>query len=135
MAKKKQPEQDLRTDDEKLVARCYALFEEFRQAYVSEWERQDHNERLYRGEHWQEMRRNMPDEPMAPEPVTPLLQSIIENIQADLMDGFPQAVIRPEAPQDSDVADVVNALIEQNHDAQNFRAEYRNMVHDLLTHG
>ena len=135
MAKKKQPEQDLRTDDEKLVARCYALFEEFRQAYVSEWERQDHNERLYRGEHWQEMRRNMPDEPMAPEPVTPLLQSIIENIQADLMDGFPQAVIRPEAPQDSDVADVVNALIEQNHDAQNFRAEYRHMVHDLLTHG
>ena len=130
--KKPAPDKELMTDEEKLVARCYELFEEFHRAYVSEWARQDHNETLYRGEHWENVRQ---DDPAAPTPMTPMLQSIIENVQADLMDGFPQAVVRPESPEDNDVADVVGALIAQNHDAQNFRAEYRHMVHDLLTQG
>ena len=121
-------------DDDEVVEKCYSLFEEFRNAYVAEWARQDHNERLYRGEHWEESRAGRMDDGR-PEPMTPMIQSIVENVQADLMDGFPQAVIRPESPQDNDVADVVGALISQNHDAQNFRAEYRNMAHDLLVQG
>jgi len=125
---------DGRTDEEKVIERCYSLFEEFRSAYVAEWARQDHNERLYRGDHWEETRDRRQDDGR-PEPMTPMIQSIVENVQADLMDGFPQAVIRPESPRDNDVADVVGALIAQNHDAQNFRAEYRHMVHDLLVQG
>ena len=122
-------------DEDELIGRCYELFEEFRSAYVSEWERQDHNERIYRGEHWEEMRGGVMDGEERPEPMTPMVQSIIENVQADLMDGFPHAEITPESPEDRDVADVIGAIIAQNHDAQNFRKEYRKMCHDLLTHG
>ena len=122
-------------DEEEIVSRSYELFEEFRNAYVPEWERQAHNERLYRGEHWIDLRNGQENEDGRPEPVTPIIQSIVENVKADMMDSFPQAVVRPESPQDNEVADVVGALISQNHDAQNFRAEYRKMAHDLLVHG
>ena len=121
-------------DEDELIGRCYELFEEFRSAYVAEWARQDRNEKIYRCEHWEEMRDGDETSDLL-EPVTPLVQSIVENIQADLMDGFPDAVIRAEDPRYNDVADVVNALIAQNHDAQNFRAEYRKMCHDLLVNG
>ena len=122
-------------DEDETIERCYTLFEEFRSAYASEWERQDKNEKIYRCEHWEMMRRGGPDEDPGIEPVTPLVQSIVENIQADLMDGFPDAVIRPEDPRFNDVADIIGAVISQNHDAQNFREEYRRMVHDLLVNG
>ena len=130
---KRKKEKRTTKDEDELIGRCYELFEEFRSAYVSEWERQDRNEKLYRGEHWEEMRTGGEEDPI--EPVTPLVQSIVENIQADLMDGFPDAVIRAEDPRYNDVADVVGAIIAQNHDAQNFRAEYRRMCHDLLVNG
>ena len=122
-------------DEDELIERCYTLFEEFRQAYASEWERQDRNDRIYRGEHWEEMHGGEMDDEERPEPMTPMVQSIIENVQADLMDGFPHAEITPESPEDREIADVVGAIITQNHDAQNFRAEYRKLCHDLLTQG
>lgn len=119
-------------EKEDIVGRAYDLFEEFRSAYEAEWQRQDANEKLYRGDHWEMIASNDPTEP---QPVTPVLQSTIENVQADLMDRSPIAVIRPENPIDDEVAVVVNALIRQNHDAQNFRKEYRNMCHDFLVQG
>lgn len=122
-------------DEDETVGRCYELFEEFRSAYVPEWSDQEHQERIYRGEHWDEMRQGAMDAEERPEPMTPMVQSIIENIQADLMDGFPHAEIQPESPGDAEIAEVVGALIAQNHDAQSFRDEYAKMVHDLLTHG
>ena len=117
--------------DAALVERCCALFGEFRQAYAAEWERQDRNERLYRCEREPEEER----EAIAPRPSTPLVQSIVENVQADVMDRFPEAVVLPESPEDEEIAEIVGALVAQNHDAQNFRAEYRKMCHDLLLHG
>ena len=125
------------TDEDEIIERCYTLFEEFRQAYASEWERQDRNEKIFRCEHWEMMQAGDEgdDEGSGIQPVTPLVQSIVENIQADLMDGFPDAVIRAEDPRFNDVADVTGAIIAQNHDAQNFRDEYRRMCHDLLVNG
>lgn len=133
--KRRAPERKKTPDEDELIERCYELFEEFRSAYVPEWEDQEHQERIYRGEHWEEMRAGIMDAEERPEPMTPMVQSIIENIQADLMDGFPQAEIQPESPDDADIAEVVGALIAQNHDAQSFREDYARMVHDLLTHG
>ena len=37
-----------------LAERAVALFNEFRNAYAGEWRRQEHNERMYRGDHWYE---------------------------------------------------------------------------------
>lgn len=118
--------------NEEFIDRVYRVFEEFRSAYVPEWQRQDNNERLYRGDHWDAVPMLDPSEPR---PVTPIINSTVENIQADLMDRSPIAVVRPENPEDRDIAEIVNSLIRQNHDAQNFRREYRKICHDLLVQG
>lgn len=133
--KRRKTERKNTKDEDEVIERCYELFEEFRSAYASEWARQDHNERIYRGEHWEELHSEEMDGEERPEPMTPMVQSIIENVQADLMDGFPHAEITPESPEDREIADVIGAIITQNHDAQNFRADYRKMCHDLLTQG
>lgn len=119
-------------DEMKLVGKVYSLFEEFRGAYEAEWKRQETCERLYRGDHWEEV--PMTDH-REPRPVTPVIQSTVENVAADLMDSFPEAIITPENPDDEIVARVVEALIRQNHDASGYVKEYRKLAHDLLVSG
>lgn len=116
---------------EELVDQAYSLFEEFRDAYASEWTRQDDCEELYRADHWDSMEAGDDD----PKPTTPVLHSTIESIAADLLDRMPAAIIRAETAADETVAEVVGALIEQNHDAASYRREYRNVIHDLLVSG
>ncbi len=132
--KKEKPQQRKREtiDKDKLVASAYALLQEYRSAYAAEWERLDRCEEMYRGDHWSRIPATDRNEPR---PVTPALQSTIENVSADLMDRMPQAVVQPENPDDKEIADVVDALIRQNHDAANYRREYGKACHDLLTDG
>lgn len=108
------------------------LFREFRSAYANEWRRQEHNERMYRGEHWYDVPMTDPNEPR---PVTPILQSTIENVSADLSDQMPEAIIEPESAVDAYAARVVDALIRRNHDAASYTVEYRKLIHDLLVGG
>lgn len=115
-----------------LAERAIALFNEFRNAYAGEWRRQEHNERMYRGEHWYDVPVTDPNEPR---PVTPVLQSTIENITADLMDQVPEAVVTPENASDAFIARVVEAVVKRNHDAASYPVEYRKMIHDLLVGG
>lgn len=117
---------------EALKSRAYALFEEFRSAYAGEWQRLEHAERMYCGEHWHDVPQLDPNEPR---PATPVIQSTVENIAADLMDAMPEAVIMPETAEDVRAARVVEALIRENHDAACYEREYRRMVHDLLVGG
>ncbi|MBR3271201.1 MAG: hypothetical protein IKI59_04695 [Clostridia bacterium] len=119
-------------DREKLSERAYALFFSFRSAYANEWRRLEHCERMYRGEHWYDVPVQDPNEPR---PVTPILQSTVENITADLMDQIPEAIIRPESAADMDIARIVEAVILRNHDAAAYPEEYRKLVHDLLVAG
>ena len=114
---------------EEFVSQAYTLFDEFRNAYESEWSRLEANARLYYGKHWEDMQSQDAD---LPKPMTPVINSTIENMAADLADNFPQAIVRPEAPEDQMVADIVGALIQKNHDASNYRREYMRYVHDLL---
>lgn len=115
-----------------LTQRALALFDEFRAAYTGEWRRLDNCERMYRGDHWH----NVPlTDKNEPRPVTPVIQSTIENIASELMDRIPEAVIGGESPEDTQVAGVLQAIIRQNHDAANYPAEYRRIVHDLLVGG
>lgn len=129
--KVKKPSKGKQGGDE-LVSNAYKLFEEFRQSYESEWQRLSRNERLYLGQHWEDMENN---NPMDPKPVTPVINATCENFEADLMDNFPQAIIQPENPDDREVAEVVGALIRQNHDAMKFRTDYQKMCHDFLVGG
>ncbi len=116
----------------RLAEEAMALFFEFRNAYANEWRRQEHNERMYRGEHWYDVPQTDPNEPR---PVTPILQSTIENVSADLMDLTPDAVITPESAADTFAAQVIDAVIRRNHDASAYPVEYRKLIHDLLVSG
>lgn len=116
----------------RLAEEATALFNEFRNAYANEWRRQEHNERMYRGEHWYDVPVTDPNEPR---PVTPILQSTIENVSADLADQAPEAVITPESAADSFAARVIDAVIRRNHDASAYPVEYRKLIHDLLVGG
>ena len=115
-----------------LAEKATALFSEFRRAYAGEWQRQEHNERMYRGDHWYGIPVTDPNEPR---PVTPILQSTVENITADLMEQVPEAVIRPENASDAFIAQVVEAVVRRNHDASAYPVEYRMLIHDLLVGG
>ena len=118
--------------DRQLAERAMTLFNEFRNAYAGEWRRQEHCERMYRGEHWYDVPVTDPNEPR---PVTPILQSTIENITADLMEQVPEAVITPENATDAYIARVVEAVVRRNHDAASYPVEYRKLIHDLLVGG
>ncbi|HQQ40036.1 MAG TPA: hypothetical protein PLR57_00875 [Clostridia bacterium] len=121
------------TDEKRILCeKAYGLFREFRGAYVQEWQRLENCERMYRGDHWHDVPVTDRNEPR---PVTPILQSTIENIKSELMDRVPEAVILPESPADADVARVIEAIIRQNHDADGYSKEYRKLVHDLLVGG
>ena len=119
-------------EEQDFVSKVYGLFNDFYSAYTAEWERLDKCERYYRGDHWVDVQQTDEKEPR---PVTPVMQSTIENIAADLMDNYPEAIIRPENPQDERIAKVLDALIRQNHDAASYRREYWKLAHDLLTGG
>ena len=119
-------------EKQRLADRAYELFREFRSAYTGEWQRLNNCERMYRGDHWHDV--PMAD-PKEPRPVTPVIQSTVENISAELMDRIPEAVIAPETPEDAQLARVLEAVIRQNHDAACYAGEYRSIVHDLLVSG
>lgn len=125
--RRNQTEEKQRLSDE-----AYELFREFRSAYTGEWQRLQNCERMYRGDHWHDVPLRDPNEPR---PVTPVIQSTVENISAELMDRIPEAVIAPETPEDAQIARVLEAVIRQNHDAGGYAREYRRIVHDLLVSG
>ena len=127
MKQVKQPE-----DKRALLDRAYGLFREFRSAYVPEWRRLERCERMYRGDHWYDVPVLDKNEPR---PVTPVIQSTVENVKSELMDRIPEAVIAPESPNDGEVARVIEAIIRQNHDAYCYAKEYRMLIHDLLVGG
>lgn len=118
---------------EEFVQAATTLFQEFRDAYSSEWTRLNENEAYYQARYWENM--STTDEENAHQPKTPIIMSTVENLKADMADNFPQAIIRPEAPEDQQVAEVIGALIRQNHDAANYREEYIKSCHDMLVGG
>ena len=114
------------------VEKLYTLFDEYRNAYAAEWERLDRCERMYRGEHWQDV--PMQDE-NEPRPVTPVMQSTIENIRADLMDQMPEAVVTADGAGHEEVAEMLTAVLRENHRLGRYDKEFSNLLHDLLVGG
>lgn len=118
--------------DEARIERIYALFDEYRQAYAAEWQRLERCERLYMGEHWHDVPQSDTREPR---PVTPVLQSTIENIRADLMDQMPEAIITADDPANERAAQALTEILGENHRRCHYENEYAKLLHDLLIGG
>ena len=118
--------------DTDFVDAVYELFDEFKDSYTEEWTRIDDNEKMYRGDHWHDVPQSDPNEPR---PSTPIIQSTIENIRADLGDEFPEAVIRPEDIGDEVCAKVLTEIVAQDLEATDYEHEYDLLSHDILVGG
>lgn len=121
-----------KTTTETHVEKLYELFGEYKSAYAAEWERLDECERMYRGDHW----RNVPEQNAnEPRPITPVIQSTIESVRADLMDQKPEAIIIADDPRYESVAAMLTEIVRENHRRCRFDREYGAMLHDLLVGG
>lgn len=110
----------------------YGLFREFYDAYAQERSRLDRCERMYRGEHWYDVPMTVPDEPR---PVTPIIQSTIENVRADLSDYLPEAVISADREEYRSLASLMTHIIKENHLRCSYEDEFSLLTHDLLVGG
>jgi hypothetical protein len=114
------------------AARLYELFREFYDAYAGERARLDRCETTYRGDHWS----GVPAEDInEPRPVTPVIQSAIENVRADLDDYVPEAVVTADNAAYSELAETLTQVIRENHLNCSYDEEYRALTHDLLVCG
>ena len=84
------------------------------------------------GDHWHDVPEADPGEPR---PVTPIIQSTIENIRADLVDQYPQAIITADSPEYGEVAELLTGAIRENHIRAGYAREYAKLSHDLLVGG
>lgn len=124
------------TDDEcrrKLGEALYALFCSFKNAYVREHERMRKNEKLYHGKHWEEMKNS--GDPNAPQPVTPIIFSTVENVKADQMLRVPVGTIKPENSEDQDLARALTKICQQDLEAGNWTTECFELYGDLDVYG
>lgn len=110
----------------------YALFNEFCAAYAGERARLNKCDSIYRGDHWFDVPVTDSGEPR---PVTPVIQSTIENIRADLEEYLPDAVIAADSPEHEELADLLTHIVRENHLRCAYDDEFRLLTHDLLVCG
>ena len=120
------------TGDRDFVDAVYDLFDEFKDSYITEWERLDGNEKMFRGDHWYDIAVVDDNEPR---PTTPIIQSTIENIRADIMDEYPEAIIKPEDVGDEICAKILTKIVAQDLESTDYEHEYDMLGHDLLVGG
>ena len=114
-----------------LVSAIQSLYDEYKTAYKDEWDRLTANEKIYLGDHWSDTGSDSNE----PQPVMPIIFSTIENIQADLMDEYPEAVVTPESSNDEKIGKILTRVVAQNHEACDYLYEYNDLIHDLLVGG
>ena len=114
-----------------LVSAIQSLYDEYKTAYRDEWDRLTANEKMYLGDHWSDTGSGSNE----PQPVMPIIFSTVENIQADLMDEYPEAVITPESSNDEKIGKILTRVVAQNHEACDYLYEYNDLIHDLLVGG
>ena len=114
-----------------LVSAIQSLYDEYKTAYRDEWDRLTANENMYLGDHWSDTGSNSNE----PQPVMPIIFSTVENIQADLVDEYPEAVITPESSNDEKIGKILTRVVAQNHEACDYLYEYNDLMHDLLVGG
>ena len=112
--------------------KLYTLFREYYDAYAAERARLDRCERMYRGDHWGDIPQKDAGEPR---PVTPIIQSTVENVRADLIDYLPEAIISADSREYDELAELMTRIIRENHLRCAYDDEYAKLTHDLLVGG
>ena len=112
--------------------RLYGLFNEFYAAYSGERARLYKCDSIYRGDHWYDVPVGDKNEPR---PVTPVIQSTIENIRADLNDYLPEAVVTADSRGYERLADDMTHIVRENHLLCGYDEEFSLITHDLLVGG
>lgn len=126
---------DIDTDEKRdaLGVAMYSLFCSFKQSFKDEWTRMERNELLYHAKHWDAQK--IKGDKNAPQPVTPIIFSTIENVKADLMQKIPTGTIKPERSVDQDLARALTKVCEQDLEATDWDYEYFLLMDDLLKYG
>ena len=89
-----------------LITAIQSLYDEYKTAYRDEGDRLTANEKIYHGDHWSDTGADGNE----PQPVMPIIFSTVENIQSDLMDEYPEAVVTPESSNDEIIGNVLSCL-------------------------
>ncbi|MGI6162023.1 MAG: hypothetical protein ACOYJD_08325 [Christensenellales bacterium] len=118
--------------DAEFVARAYRLFSEFYEGTRRYRERCAENEEFWKGNHWHNAGKSGPGDP---QPVTPVIFSTIESMMSDIMDKYPQAIIRAQRPEDDEAAADISAALEQIMEQRNYRKLYRDKCRQALIKG
>lgn len=114
------------------IESVYSLYREYYDAYAQERARLAKCERIYRGDHWYDVPQTEASEPR---PVTPVIQSTIENVRADLNDSMPDAIITADRQDYEELAEAMTHIVRENHQRCHYDDEYALLTHDLLVGG
>lgn len=121
--------------DHEFVDAIYSLYNEFVDAYQTEWERLDDNERVYQNKHWDSEVEDGTQDANKPKPAMPILTSAIEYKKSDLADELPEAVIHPDAFGSEVSAKVLTRVVNQELAACKFEREWNLTSQDYLASG
>lgn len=131
--------------DEALVARLMELYRQYITASSWYFDKLRANRDLYKQqalgqrESWEqgyELRRMAKDLcEGAPFTTTPTLLTSIENLKADLMQGYPEAVFVGREPQDVGFAETMNAVHRCLMERSGHKGVHREAVHAMLVYG
>lgn len=117
-------EEDFIKQSEELFNRYYESTRSFRQKC-------EENENFWKADHWHGKNKN----PNEPYPSVPALFSAIENLHAEIMDNYPEAVILPYGVNDKSMADTIGSIIEIVLERSRFAGKYRKEMLRLLKRG
>ncbi len=117
--------------EEALVAESEALFNEYYRRTKPFRAKCNENENFWRSDHWNSKPRN----PGEPYPSVPALFSAIENLHAEIMDSYPEAKLLPCTNEDTELAEMLEAIVKTTLDRGNFTKKYRKEMLRLLKHG
>ncbi len=120
--------------DDGFADAIYELFNDFKVAYeLTEWPRLDIAEKVYHGDSWAGV--PPPENQNEPRPSTPVIQSTIENVKADMIDELPKAVIEPEDVADALLSKLLTKVVQQEVEACGYEEQYEQMLDDFLVGG
>lgn len=111
-------------ESESLFRNYYEQTKSFRQKCTE-------NENFWSSNHWHGKQQN----PNEPYPSVPALFSAIENVHAEIMDNYPEAVLLPCTSSDEKLAGVLESIVRSVLERGSFVKKYRHEMLRLLKHG
>lgn len=132
-------------DSKDFASAAMALFNEYRNAYRSEWSRFDNCDRMYLSDTWPlieataEVNGSAEDDcdtdGKLPKPSIPVIHSTIESIESDLDPDVPECFVKPQDGLTEVDARLINFALKRLFEDCGFPDQYYNATHELLLYG